>query len=276
MRNFDQWLRPRPLILLAALLYAQVADATGAARTVAELFTSQGCSSCPPADAVAGRLRINLAVIVLSIHVNYWDGPQWKDSFSSQVGTDRQYAYSRALGEGSVFTPQLILNGTQSFVGAQESAIQEAIKASRTAPPAQVDLSRQPDGTFMLTLAGAVKGAELWEFDYVQHAATQIRGGENGGRRLDTYNDVTQIRRLGIFVPGTVQLPTLKPPANGLAVIVQTPGLGPILGAGAYEIKQPQLLMLIGSYPGLQASTIHSDSSVRPSGGTLRPAFSIN
>ena len=237
MRQFEQRLTPRPLILFSMLLYFQVANAAGAERNVAELFTSQGCSSCPPADAVAGRLRTNPAVIVLSIHVNYWDGPQWRDPFSSQVGTDRQYTYSRTLGEGSVFTPQLILNGTQSFVGSQESAIQRAITAARVALHAQVDLSRQSDGTFLLTLTGSAKSADLWEIDYVQHSATQIRGGENGGRRLDTYNDATQIRRLGVFAVGAVQLPALKPPANGLAVLVQTPGLGPILGAGAYEMK---------------------------------------
>jgi hypothetical protein len=237
MRKCDQWLTSRALILLAALLSAQVADATGAERAVAELFTSQGCSSCPPADAVAGRLRTNPDVIVLSIHVNYWDGPQWKDPFSSQVGTDRQYTYSRTLSEGSVFTPQLILNGTQSFVGSEEGAIQHAVAATRVALPVQVGLSRQSDGTFLLTLAGSAKSADLWGIAYVQHSATRIRGGENGGRRLDTYNDATQIRRLGVFAPGTIQLPALKPPANGLAVLVQTPGLGPILGAGAYEMK---------------------------------------
>jgi hypothetical protein len=236
MRNSDQWLTPA-LILSAALPYAQVADAAGAERAVAELFTSQGCSSCPAADAVAGRLRSNPGVIVLSIHVNYWDGPQWRDAFSSQVGTDRQYTYSRALGEGAVFTPQLILNGTQSFVGSQESAIRHAITATPAALPAQVDLSRKADGTFLLTLTGTARSADLWEIDYVQHSATQIRGGENGGRRLDTYNDATQIRRLGLFAVGTMQLPALKPPANGLAVLVQAPGLGPILGAGAYEMK---------------------------------------
>jgi hypothetical protein len=237
MRQFGQQLTPRPLLLLAMLLYFEGATAAGAERNVAELFTSQGCSSCPPADALAGRLRTNPAVIVLSIHVNYWDGPQWRDPFSSQVGTDRQYTYSRTLGEGSVFTPQLILNGTQSFVGSQESAIQHAIGASPVAPPAQVDLSRQSDGTFLLTLTGSAKNADLWEIDYAQHSITQIRGGENGGRRLDTYNDAIQIRRLGTFAMGTMRLPPLKPPANGLAVLVQAPGLGPILGAGAYEMK---------------------------------------
>ena len=226
----------RCAILGAALLCIQPVSAVSSERTVAELFTSLGCSSCPPADALAGRLSANPDVIVLSFHVNYWDSPQWKDPFSSEVATDRQHNYALRSGQ-ETFTPQLILNGTQSFIGSQESEIQDAITATHVALPAQVDLSRQADGTFLLTLSGTAKGADVWAIDYVRHSATQVRGGENSGRRLDTYKDVTQIRRLGAFAVGTMQLPALKAPADGLAVLVQTHRLGPILGAGAYETK---------------------------------------
>jgi hypothetical protein len=228
----------RIIILMAALLWAQAAAAAGTERTVVELFTSQGCSSCPPADAVAGRLRANPAAIVLSFHVNYWDGPQWQDPFASQASTDRQYAYARALRERSVFTPQMVVNGMQSLVGSEEGAIRYAIAAAgRVALPVQVGLARQPGGGFVLTLAGSPISAELWEVDYVQNTTTQIRGGENGGRKLESYNDVTGVRRLGPFAPGRLSLPALKPPANGLAVIVQTPNLGQVLGASVYEAR---------------------------------------
>jgi len=223
-------------ILAVAVLCIRAVDAADAAPTVAELFTSQGCSSCPPADAVAGRLRLDPGVIVLSFHVNYWDGPEWRDPFASQLSTDRQYGYARALAEPSVFTPQLIVNGTLSLVGSDEPAIRRAIAAAgRTALPVQVNLARQADGGFALTLAGPASGAELWAAEYVQHSATRIRGGENGGRTLDTYNDVTHLRRLGSFSPGQRLLPALQPPANGLAILVQAPGTGRLLGAGAYE-----------------------------------------
>lgn len=237
MKTYARSLAPRCIVLVGLLVCGRVAGAVDTPRTVAELFTSQGCSSCPPADALAGRLRTNPALIVLSFHVNYWDGA-WKDPFSSQASTDRQYAYSRTLGENSVFTPELIVNGTQSMVGSEESAVRQAIAlANRVALPVRVDLTRQPDGGFTLNLAGPTMSAELWELDYVQHTATKIRGGENGGRTLDTYNDVTQIRRLGPFSPGSLSLPALKPPANGIALLVQAPHLGQILGAGAYEIR---------------------------------------
>jgi hypothetical protein len=238
MTTSVKWPTPRRIMLAAALVCAQVAGAAEPDRTVVELFTSQGCSSCPPADAVAGRLRTNPALIVLSFHVNYWDGPQWTDPFASQASTDRQYAYARALRERSVFTPQVVVNGMQSLVGSEEGAIRHAIAmAGRVALPVQVEMAKQPDGGFALTLKGSAIDAELWAVDYVQHTTTQIRGGENGGRRLDTYNDVTRIRRLGAFSPGKVSLPALNPPANGLAVVVQTPSWGQILGAGAYEIR---------------------------------------
>jgi hypothetical protein len=231
--NWANW-----VVWAVAVLSTRVVVAADSDRAVVELFTSQGCSSCPPADAIVGRLRSDPAVIVLSFHVNYWDGPQWRDPFSSQAVTDRQYAYGRALGESTVFTPQLIVNGTHSLIGSQESAIHDAIGAERRiAFPVQADLSRQPDGTFALTLKGPAISADLWEIMYVQHTATQIRGGENGGRRLDTFNDVTRIRRLGAFSSGTLNLPPLISPANGLAVIVQAPGLRKILGAAAYEVR---------------------------------------
>jgi hypothetical protein len=237
MRTSVQWLGLRYVLLVAALFWTQVAGAAND-RVVVELFTSQGCSSCPPADAIAGRLRANPAVIVLSFHVNYWDSPQWRDPFSSQASTDRQYAYSRAMGERSVFTPQIVTNGMWSLVGSQEGEVQHSIAAaSRVASPVLVALSRQSDGSFALTLDGAARSAEVWEFDYVQETATQIRGGENGGRMLKTYNDVTRIKRLAAFSSGTVSLAALMPPANGLAVIVQSRGPGQIFGAAAYEIR---------------------------------------
>lgn len=221
----------------AALLWAQGVATASTGRAVAELFTSQGCSSCPPADAVAGRLRANPAVVVLSFHVNYWDGLGWKDPFASQASTDRQHAYARSLGERSVFTPQLIVNGTQSLVGSRESEVQRAIAAAgKAALPVQVKLSRHPDGGFVLILEGPAMDAELWEIEYVRHTATPVHGGENGGRTLETYNDVTHIRKLGTYSPGVSNLPALKSPAEGFAVLVQTPGMGRIFGAGTYEV----------------------------------------
>lgn len=223
--------------LIAALFFltAQVASAS-TPRVVLELFTSQGCSSCPPADALVGRLTANPSVLVLSLHVNYWDDLGWKDTFSSDAATERQYAYARTLGERTVFTPQLVVNGAQSVVGSQGGAVQHAVETSSqgTPFPVRLDLSRQPDGHFTVNLAGPKVSAEIWEVRYVRRAVTQIRNGENGGRSLETYNNVTQLRRLGAFAPGTLDLPPLKSPEDGIAVLVQAPRAGKVLGAAAY------------------------------------------
>jgi hypothetical protein len=218
------------------LLCTQVATATPP-RVVAELFTSLGCSSCPPADALAGRLSTNSAVLVLSYHVTYWDGPLFSDPFASKANTDRQYAYQRTLGERTVFTPQLVVNGSQSLVGSQDVEVQHSVAAAATttaAFPVQTDLSKQPDGSFSLSLSGPEIKADVWELRYVRHSTTRVRGGENGGHTLDTYNDVTHIRRLGSFKPGTLTLPPLKSPDDGVAIVVQSPGPGKVLGAAAY------------------------------------------
>ena len=222
------------ITLLCALLCAQAASAAETQRAVVELFTSTGCSSCPPADALAGHLRKDPALIVLSYHVDYWDSAAWKDPFSSKDSTVRQYEYAHALNEHSVATPQMIVNGARSVLGSQERAISHAVQAeSQAALPVHVDLTKQTDGSFTLTLQGAAPGAEVWEVGYVRNASTRIRGGENGGRTLETYNNVTRILDLGAYSAGTRNLAALKSPEDGLAVLVQAPAMGRILGANA-------------------------------------------
>jgi hypothetical protein len=212
-----------------------VTGVAGPQRSIVELFTSQGCSSCPPADALLGRLSADPALLALSFHVNYWNSIGWKDPFSSQVSTDRQYAYAHALGERTVFTPQLIVNGTRSVIGSQESEIRKEIAKAREATlPVSADLSKQADGSFNLQLAGPAVAADVWEVRYVRRSVTKIRAGENGGRELETFNDVVQLHRLGAFQPGVLKLEPLHQPADGLAVLVQKPSGGPILGVAAY------------------------------------------
>jgi hypothetical protein len=228
----------RPLLLTmgALMLGVQGEQAVaGVQRSVVELYTSQGCSSCPPADAVVGRLSSDPDVLVLSFHVTYWDQLGWKDRYSSPASTDRQYAYAKTLRERSVFTPQLIVNGSQSLVGSQEDAVREAVAAAnRTGFSVHANLSEQTDGHISLTLAGPPVAADLWEVRYVRRSSTLIRAGENGGRTLQTYNDVTQVRRIGPYQAGTLNLAPLRKPDDGIAVLVQAPGSGRILGAAAH------------------------------------------
>jgi hypothetical protein len=222
------------LAIMIATLWVDAAVA-GSKRAVAELFTSQGCSSCPPADALAGQLATVPAVLVLSFHVNYWDGPAWKDPFSSKASTDRQYGYLRSLGGPSVFTPQLIVNGMRSVVGSEVAAVKQAVAvADQESFSVKADLEKQPDGSFKLTLAGPPQRGDIWAVEYIRHSLTKIRGGENGGRSLETFNDVTRIQRIGDFNPGTLNVQPLAGGADGLAILVQAPRSGRILGAAAY------------------------------------------
>ena len=205
---------------------------TASGPTVLELFTSQGCSSCPPADSLAARLAADPSLVVLSFHVNYWDNLGWKDPYSSQASTDRQYAYGKAFGTGSVFTPQLIVGGTDSMVGSEEGRVESAVATARKMPPpVSASLTKNPDGSFGLSLSGRADGAEIWEARFVRHATTRVGGGENGGRSLDTVDNVTSFKKIGAFAAGTSSLPALQGPDDGIAVIVQQPGPGKILGA---------------------------------------------
>jgi hypothetical protein len=226
--------------LLAGLGVIGEASASAASpRTVVELYTSQGCSSCPPADALAGRLRTDPAVLVLSFHVDYWDNQGWKDSFSSPVSTARQYAYARAAHQASVFTPQMILNGGQSLVGSSESAILRAIATAKAGElPVRAELLQQPGGTLALDLTGPELTGDVWEVRYMRSAITRIAAGENGGRTLETYNNVTHLEHLGLYKPGTRVLGPLRPPVDGIAILVQARGLGRMLGAVAFESSE--------------------------------------
>jgi hypothetical protein len=173
--------------------------------------------------------------VVLSFHVNYWDDLGWKDTFSSQASTDRQYAYARWLGERSVFTPQIVVNGTKSVVGSQPTEVQRAISASSAeAFAVQAAITKQSDGSFRLDLTGPAVTADIWEVRYVRHTVVRINRGENGGRSLEMFNNVTRLQRLGPFTPGISNLPPLKSPEDGLAVLVQASSSGKLLGAVAY------------------------------------------
>ena len=222
----------RQFALLGFVALGTHAMAASPRRSVVELFTSQGCSSCPPADALVGHLASDPGTLVLSYHVDYWDSLGWKDPFSSSASTDRQYAYARTSKAPSVFTPQLVVNGTQSLVGSQETAVRKAVSAANQQTlPIQGSLSKQPDGSFEVIFTGPQIPGEVWEVRYVRHAVTPIRAGENGGRTLETFNNVTHIQRLGTFKAGALRLEPLNRPEDGLAILVQSPNAGAILGA---------------------------------------------
>ncbi len=228
----------RAWLALASTLVLTLARAAQAPPlVVAELYTSLGCSSCPPADALAGQLTQVPGVLVLSFHVTYWDGPQWRDPLGLAAATERQYAYARARDDATVFTPQLIIDGTKSVVGSSASSA-AAVKDARAGLPLRVELRRAAAGELALSLAGAPAAAELWEIRFRSRTSTVVRAGENGGRTLDTYNDVTQLRSLGHADHAPRTLPEPAGRGDGVAVLVQLPGPGRILGAAVYPAAE--------------------------------------
>ena len=224
--------RNRLLALLAASLGLAPMTAARAQPVVVELFQSQGCSSCPPADANLNAIADRPDVLALSFAVTYWDNLGWKDTFASPQFTARQYAYARGLGHPNVATPQIVINGRRDLLGNDRRELDAAIHAAG-----------QPAGAVLAVAGGAVsvgagsapaRGADVWLVRYdprVQLVA--IRRGENGGKTLPHRDIVRQFVRLGGWFGAARSFPLPGGATPGLktAVLVQTTDGGPILAA---------------------------------------------
>jgi hypothetical protein len=223
-----------------------IADAAGQ-PVVLELFTSQGCSSCPPADELLGRLAADPKVLPLSFHIDYWDRLGWKDPYSSRKGTERQGNYAKAMGLDSVFTPQLIVDGAISVVGSSESDVSEAIVTAGK-NPRPYNIGIQPEkagGGLNITVSGEKTPAapdelDIVEIRFVSHAKTDVTAGENTGRNLESVNNVTAINSIGKCrnEKCSYRLSPLRSPDDGIAIIAQSPDNGRILGSAAYKTSR--------------------------------------
>jgi hypothetical protein len=233
--------------LVAALTFPGAADAaTVMYPTVAELFTSQSCSSCPPADdLMREKAAADPGLLVLSYHVNYWDHTGWKDMFSSQGSTDRQRGYYTALHENMFYTPELVVNGMISMIGSDENKASLALASYKIDPPLyniEIEplLGKQKP---LWVLVNSTTGAstrfpvDVWAITYISYARTRIAGGENEGRTVENINNVTSITKLGQLAGNSAryQLPDFGKRKDLVAVIVQQNNQGPILAAATYQ-----------------------------------------
>lgn len=218
----------------------------GAARAderpaVVELFTSQGCSSCPPADAYLGELARSGRVLALAYHVDYWDNLGWKDPFASPSGTERQRLYGRALGLSGIYTPQMVVDGQIDAVGSDRRAVEAALAGARRQGPA-IRLAAA-SGKLAVSVAAQKTGApaEVVLVAYLDQADTKVRRGENAGRSLTEYAIVRGVYPLGRWTGEaasyTIDLSAIAADATDAAVLVQTPGPGAIVGAAAGKIR---------------------------------------
>ena len=207
---------------------------------VVELFTSQGCSSCPPADAYLGKLRTRSDVLALAFHVGYWDDLGWRDRFALAQSVERQNIYARNLRRSSVYTPQLIVDGRADQVGSDGKAVAKALGETRDGVPVGVSV-RDAQVFVEVGARPGVPAGDVTLVAYLRHAVSAIGRGENAGRTLEEFNIVRAIRTLGAWKgqAETFQVPvsSLPPDATDVAVLVQPSGLGPIVGAAAHALR---------------------------------------
>jgi hypothetical protein len=170
---------------------------------VVELFTSEGCSSCPPADALLMRLARTLPdvqVIPLSEHVDYWNHLGWKDPFSSELFSERQQDYGRMFRLESVFTPQMVVNGSVQFLGSDRFRAEQEIHKAAQAPHANVDISRTSDQSVRLKvdkIPEGVRNADIFLAITDSFLETDVRDGENAGRHLSHTGVVRSLNSVG-------------------------------------------------------------------------------
>jgi hypothetical protein len=250
------------VLLCAALLFLPRKTSAGppARRAVlVELFTSEGCSSCPPADALLGRLRQEFAgrgfeVVPLGLHVDYWNSLGWKDRFSSAEFSRRQEQYARALHTDGPYTPQMIVDGAVEFVGSDAARAQSAIMNAAGEPQTtQLEISVLADHPRFLDLhiriSTSAKGAEVMLAITEDDLVTKVGGGENMGHELRHTAVVRELRQLGsttgsgnfrAHVPIELQLDWKRNDLR-LIVFVQESPTGKVLGVASVPLNgQPR------------------------------------
>ncbi len=235
----------------AAAAGAAFTAAPGAARRhgtiegpwAVELFTSQGCSSCPPADAYLGVLAKRPDIVALSFHIDYWDYIGWKDPFASRATTDRQRAYARVLKQRYVYTPEMVVDGIGHDTGRERGKIEALLaEAQRRSPKrATPELSRGSDGRLAVRLDAFPlhgKPADVTYALYDRRHSTPVASGENQGRMIDNFNVVRRFEVLarwdGAAATWSVDTTDLQQ-GQGVAVIVQRADHGPVIGCNKIE-----------------------------------------
>lgn len=245
---FETITMPRARALLPLILLALLGPAAGRSAeparplVVVELFTSQGCSSCPPADQYLGELAQEPGVLALSYHIDYWNYIGWTDPFAAKFATERQRAYARSLHLRYVYTPQMVVDGVAESAGSERPAIARLIAAAQqNAPHVKVTLDRRDDGEIAIHVdAGATaEPATLWLVGFDGEHTTRILRGENEGQMLRDYQVVRSFAAIGTWrgEPLDLAVPGAAAVGNGgVGLLVQQGGSGRILGAAVLKV----------------------------------------
>ena len=245
------------VIVACACLMAQDAPKPGRVPVMVELFTAEGCSSCPPADNLLRELDAQpipgVQLIVLSEHVDYWNHDGWRDPYSSSFFSDRQNTYAQRLGSGPVYTPQMVVDGTQVFVGSRSKDAEQAIDKAKSQEKFPVTLGastlaenvvRAQVEVGALPPAWRIRSADVFAAVALNHAESQVLRGENQGRRLQHVAVVKNITRVGSVNRAKgfqneikVKVDASDPANLRVVVFVQDNSTGKVLGAALQQVQ---------------------------------------
>ncbi len=231
------------LALGATALVAPQVIGTARAATppvLVELFTSQGCSSCPAADKLAGELSKRRDVVVLSLNVDYWDYLGWKDTLAKSEFTKRQMDYAHARGDGDVYTPQMVINGAAHVVGSNKGPVKDAIA---NAVPAAVSIAMSASKNELKIDLGSGEAGEatLWLMAVVPAIEVTIERGENSGSTITYHNVVHSLVPAGMWKGSSKQIvmprkSIMTANCKSCIAVLQRDETGPLLGIGRWDV----------------------------------------
>jgi hypothetical protein len=226
-----------------------VVPADAQTRGVVELFTSQGCSSCPPADKLLGALAADPTLIAVSLPIDYWDYLGWKDTLADPRNSARQKAYSKVRGDREVYTPQVVVNGLVQALGSDSEAIERAVAQSRKGSwvlsvPVTLSIAERQLVVAVPDRADLRSGAEIWFWGLSKAVSVAIKRGENKGKTITYHNVVRRALKLdgwdGKANTWTVPIGEFGSEVDSAAVVVQSGMMekpGVILGAAMAAIR---------------------------------------
>jgi hypothetical protein len=238
--------------LIAGLLITSYGIARAEPRALLELFTSQGCSSCPAADKLLGELANDSSLVALSVPIDYWDYLGWKDTLANPAHSARQRAYSRVRGDRQVYTPQIVVNGAMHVLGSDRAAVDRMIAQTDQKPsvmslPVLLTVTASNLSVTVKAKNGDQSGGEVWLCPLAKAVSVAIGRGENHGRTITYHNVVRRWVKLGDW-SGTdstwnVPMSDIKTDDIDAAAVMVQEGThdkpGVILGA-AYTALEPQ------------------------------------
>lgn len=202
--------------------------------TVVELFTSQGCSSCPPADRYLAKLKDQQQILPLSFHVDYWNYLGWEDTLSARFATARQEAYRNASGRAYVYTPQFIVGGAHEFSLRNHDALKSHLTALE--PKQGVGMQWVNADLHLTPIEDGLKRGHIWRLIFHDTIETKIESGENEGRNLSHHHSVKSIEQIGVWENQPLTISIAEPEIYGVAILISD-DRGAIHGAADWRLR---------------------------------------